>query len=103
MNIGRFSADSVTDVTNMVDKTLAYASAPTTDNWNQNILFVADNLQGGGGNFYKFSDSIVDGVVQGASGSTPLIPQHVHQNRGVYRQGMPSRKSGSDMPATSRF
>lgn len=74
MNIGRFSAESVADVTNMVDKTLAYASAATTDNWNQNILFVSDNLQGGGGNFYKFSDSIVDGVVQGPSGSIPLIP-----------------------------
>ena len=48
MHIGRFPAATAADVTAMVEKTLAYERYPATNTWNQNVLFIADDLQGGG-------------------------------------------------------
>lgn len=60
--LGRFPVETVADVTAMVNKTISYEQASITDNWNKRVLFVSDDLKGGGGAFYNFSDSVADGT-----------------------------------------
>ncbi|MEZ4712137.1 MAG: C25 family cysteine peptidase [Caldilineaceae bacterium] len=61
MDIGRFPAFSASEVEIMVSKTISYESAPLRDEWNTNILLISDDLEGGGGDFYAFSDTIANG------------------------------------------
>jgi hypothetical protein len=61
MSIGRFPAYAETEITTIVSKTIHYESTPTINDWNQNVLFISDDLDGGGGNFYAFSDILADG------------------------------------------
>ncbi|MEZ4712136.1 MAG: C25 family cysteine peptidase [Caldilineaceae bacterium] len=74
LSIGRFPAKTAADVTAMVTKTLRYEQAPSDPNWNQSILFVADDLEGGGGAFQNFSDAIADGYIETSAGRLPLLP-----------------------------
>ena len=66
MHIGRFPAYSVEEVATMVNKTIHYETTPTVDDWNQNVLLIADDLEGGGGNFYEFSNILADGYADSA-------------------------------------
>lgn len=75
MHIGRFPAKTAADVTAMVDKTIHYEMMTISEPWNERVLFVTDDLQGGGGAFYNFSDAIADGVVTVADNETLLLPQ----------------------------
>ncbi|NJN81908.1 MAG: hypothetical protein HC802_06230 [Caldilineaceae bacterium] len=59
MSIGRFPAYYESEITTMVSKTISYESTPTFNDWNQNILMISDDLEGGGGNFYNFSDTLI--------------------------------------------
>ena len=61
MSIGRFPAYAASEITTIVAKTIHYESTPTVNDWNQNVLFISDDLEGGGGNFYAFSDTLVSG------------------------------------------
>lgn len=61
MAIGRFPAYTAVDISTMVSKTLRYEAAPTFNTWNTNVVFVSDDLEGGGGNFYEFSNILADG------------------------------------------
>lgn len=61
MHIGRFPAYSASEVEIMVSKTISYESAPPRDEWNTNVLLIADDLEGGGGDFYAFSDTLATG------------------------------------------
>jgi hypothetical protein len=62
MHLGRFPAYSATEISIMVNKTIHYETmTDRRDPWTQNVLFVADDLEGGGGNFYEFSDTLADG------------------------------------------
>ncbi|MCB9158241.1 MAG: hypothetical protein H6645_14125 [Caldilineaceae bacterium] len=61
MDIGRFPAFSANEVGIMVSKTISYESAPPRDEWNTNILLISDDLEGGGGDFYAFSDTLANG------------------------------------------
>ncbi|MEZ4656618.1 MAG: C25 family cysteine peptidase [Caldilineaceae bacterium] len=61
MDIGRFPAFSASEVAIMVSKTISYESAPLRDEWNTNILLISDDLEGGGGDFYAFSDTLANG------------------------------------------
>jgi hypothetical protein len=90
MHIGRLPAETAADARAMVEKVFAYSAAPATDGWNTNMLFVTDNLQGGGGSFYNFSDAIYSGTVQSASGETPLIPEEYNRTRLYMGQDCPS-------------
>jgi hypothetical protein len=76
LQVGRFPARNVADVTAMVSKTLRYEQGATTQgaSWEHNLIFATDNLIGGGGPFYEYSDAVADGLVQTAAGSTPLSP-----------------------------
>jgi hypothetical protein len=73
LNIGRFPAQSAADVTAMVEKTLAY-EATSGEPWRNRLLFVADDIEGGGGAFYNYSDAIADGVVGNRASGVALVP-----------------------------
>jgi len=74
MHLGRLPAESPADVTGMVNKIFDYESASADSGWNGNVLFVADDLKGGGGAFYNFSNAIADGSMRIADESIPLLP-----------------------------
>ena len=71
MNIGRLPANTPAEATTMVKKITGYEAASTADGWNRNVLFVADDPVGGGGDFYTLSDNIADGSVDGVK----LLPK----------------------------
>lgn len=74
MAIGRFPAGSATDVARMVKKTLDYEMNPPIGDWTQNVLFIADDLEGGGGDFYGYSDILVNGFVDSPTNTIPYLP-----------------------------
>jgi hypothetical protein len=61
MHVGRLPANTAQQATAMVDKIIAYEGVPANEDWLKNVLFVADDLEGGGGNFYELSDAMADG------------------------------------------
>jgi hypothetical protein len=61
MHVGRLPANTAQQATAMVDKIIAYEGVPANEDWLKHVLFVADDLEGGGGNFYELSDAIADG------------------------------------------
>lgn len=63
ISIGRFPVDTLEEAKIMVDKTINYETTPTADDWNKNILMIADDQDDLGGNFYEFSDILADGYV----------------------------------------
>lgn len=61
MSIGRFPVSNVNEAKIMVDKTINYETTPLYDDWNTNVIFIADDKDGGGGDFYEFSNILADG------------------------------------------
>lgn len=61
MSIGRFPVDTLLEAAVVVSKTIKYESTPTYNDWNLNVLFIADDGEGGGGDFFGLSDAIADG------------------------------------------
>jgi hypothetical protein len=62
MHLGRFPTYSAAEISIMVGKTIHYEdNTLRRDSWTRNVMFVSDDLEGGGGNFYAFSDEIADG------------------------------------------
>ncbi len=74
MAIGRFPAGSEADVVNMVKKTLDYEINPPVGDWTKNVLFISDDLEGGGGDFYGYSDILVSGFVDAPTNTIPYLP-----------------------------
>ena len=72
--LGRLPAESPADVTAMVNKIIDYESAPADSGWNRNVLFVADDLKGGGCAFYNFSNAVAEGSSQYEGRMVPLLP-----------------------------
>jgi len=75
MNVGRLPANTVAETQVMVDKILQYETLTPEDAWTKNVLFVADNLEGGGGNFYELSDRIADGYADPPANTRELLPE----------------------------
>lgn len=75
LGIGRLPANTADDVAVMVDKILNYETNPGPGDWNRNVLFVSDNLEGGGGNFYTLSDGIADGYADPPSNTLKYLPE----------------------------
>jgi hypothetical protein len=73
MAIGRLVANSPAEAGAMVKKIVDYEVGCQCGAWNYNTLFLADDLEGGGGNFYAYSDEIADGYADPAN-TVPLIP-----------------------------
>lgn len=75
MHLGRLPVKTVTEANTVVAKILGYAQNPPTTDWNRQVLFVADNPDAAG-NFYNFSDSIVNNYLP-----EPYIAQKVYYGR----------------------
>ncbi len=75
MHVGRLPANTPEEVTAMVNKILIYEATSPDAAWTKNILFVTDNLEGGGGNFYELSDAIADGYLDPPYNTVKLIPE----------------------------
>jgi hypothetical protein len=81
MHIGRFPANTAAEVTAMVEKTIAYEKGAIADAWNSNLLFVTDDLRGGGGPFYDYSESVAEGVVASGTATIPLVPAEYNKSK----------------------
>ncbi len=75
MALGRLPANTPAEAQAMVDKIIKYETQCKCDQWNYNTLFVSDDLEGGGGNFYDYSDRIADGYVNTPTGTVKLLPE----------------------------
>lgn len=84
MHIGRLPVNDLSQAKAMVDKIIAYETQCTCDSWNYNTVFVADNLEGGGGNFYDYSNLIADGYADPPTNTIKLIPQPTYQIEKIY-------------------
>jgi hypothetical protein len=75
MHIGRFPVVTPDQAQAMVDKVINYETGCACDgSWDKNLLFLADDLEGGGGDFVAYSDSIADGYVDPPTNTVKLIP-----------------------------
>jgi len=81
MYLGRLPAESATDVTAMVAKIIDYESAPADSGWNRNVLFVSDDLKGGGGAFYNYSNAIAEGTSAYNGEMVTLLPDSYNKKR----------------------
>ena len=61
MHVGRLPANTAQQAADMVNKIIAYEGVSADADWVKRVLFVADDLEQGGGNFYQLSDAIADG------------------------------------------
>lgn len=72
--LGRFPANTPAEAAILVSKTINYETQCKCDSWNYNLIFSADNIEGGGGNFWNFSDKVADGYADPPTNTVPLIP-----------------------------
>ncbi len=61
ISIGRFPVSTPLEAATVVSKTISYETTPFYDDWNTNVVLISDNLEGGGGNFYEFSEILAEG------------------------------------------
>jgi hypothetical protein len=74
MNIGRMPANTLAEAETMISKTIAYETQPAPGDWNRNVLFVTDDLEGGGGDFYALSDELADGYADPPANTIKFLP-----------------------------
>ncbi len=74
LHIGRLPANSAGEASNMVAKILAYEALAPAD-WMQRVLFVTDDLEGGGGNFYELSNATADGTAVYKGNTVKVLPE----------------------------
>jgi len=75
MHLGRLPVKTGAEAQAVVNKTLEYETNPAADDWNQNVLFAADNPDAAG-DFYAYSDAIADGYLP-----APYVAQKVYYGR----------------------
>ncbi|MDH7485255.1 MAG: C25 family cysteine peptidase, partial [Anaerolineae bacterium] len=75
MHIGRLPANSLAEAEAMVDKIIAYELGCACGPWSQHVLFVADDLEGGGGNFYAYSNGLADGYADPPANTIKYLPE----------------------------
>jgi hypothetical protein len=101
LHIGRFVANSPTQAADMVNKTINYETTckcNSPNDWNYNTLFVTDDLEGGGGNFYYFSDEVADGYSDPPANTIPLLPATYTKEKAYL--GQTCDTTGNPSPAT---
>jgi hypothetical protein len=74
MNSGRLPANSAAEAEIMVDKILDYELLSPPGDWDKNVLFIADELSLGGGNFYELSDVLADGYDDPPANTIKYLP-----------------------------
>ena len=75
LHIGRLPVNSPDEAERMVNKILSYETHPAEGEWNRNVLFIADDLEGGGGNFYDLSNGIADGYADPPTNTVKFLPE----------------------------
>ncbi len=75
IGIGRLPANTPQEAQAMVDKIIDYETVCSCGQWNYQTIFYADNLEGGGGNFYEFSDRIADGYDDPPTNTVKYVPE----------------------------
>jgi hypothetical protein len=73
LNIGRLPVNTAQEADAMVAKILSYEALPSAD-WMRRALFVTDDLQLGGGNFYEYSNGIADGSTLYQGNTVKFLP-----------------------------
>lgn len=58
MHIGRIPANSPANVTNVINKIIAYETTAPSGDWQNRVVFVADNNTDPAGNFHVYSDEV---------------------------------------------
>ncbi|HEY81284.1 MAG TPA: hypothetical protein G4O05_09455 [Caldilineae bacterium] len=74
MAIGRFPVNTQAEAQRMVNKTIAYETQAASGDWRRHVLFVADDLEGGGGDFYALSDELADGYADPPANTIKFLP-----------------------------
>lgn len=72
LHVGRLPANSAAEATIMVNKILSYEAQAKP--WTKQALFVTDDLEGGGGDFYAYSDGIADGYAKVNGTDVKILP-----------------------------
>lgn len=80
LDIGRLPVNTPAEATALVNKILAYEVQGAAA-WMQQVLFVADDLEGGGGNFYQYSNVIADGYTQYSGSEVKILPPGYTANK----------------------
>jgi len=75
LHIGRLPAYTSAEAEVMVNKILGYETEPASGDCNRNVLFIADDLEGGDGDFYRYSDSIADGYDDSPANTIKYLPE----------------------------
>ncbi len=75
IGIGRLPANTPQEAQAMIDKIIDYETVCSCGQWNYQTIFYADNLEGGGGNFYEFSDRIADGYDDPPTNTVKYVPE----------------------------
>ena len=75
MAIGRLPANSPDEAQAMVDKIITYETGCPCGQWSYQTIFVADDLEGGGGNFYELSDQVADGYDDPPTNTVKYVPE----------------------------
>ena len=82
MYVGRIPAYATEEIRIVVDKTIHYEATPTFNDWNTNVLLISDDLEGGGGNFYEFSDILAHGYADPLNADTSkFLPNPYHATK----------------------
>lgn len=79
LNVGRLPANTAAEATAMVNKILAYEGQSKP--WTKQVLFVTDDLEGGGGDFYAYSDGIADGTAMYNGSEVKILPADYTANK----------------------
>jgi hypothetical protein len=99
LHLGRLPANTAADAKAMVDKIIAYETECKCGGWNYNTLFVTDDLESGGGNFYAYSDEVAEGFVDSPSGTIRFVPNPPYAVTKAYL-GQTCDVVGNPSPAT---
>jgi len=75
IHIGRLPANTPAEADAMISKIIAYETQCACGDWNHNVLFAADDLEGGGGNFHQISDRIADGYDDPPADTIKYLPE----------------------------
>jgi hypothetical protein len=83
----------------MVDKIIDYETKCQCSGWNYSTLFVTDDLDTGGGNFYAYSDEVAEGAIDPPDDTTRFIPDPPYTVTKAYL-GQTCDVEGNPSPAT---
>jgi uncharacterized repeat protein (TIGR01451 family) len=87
MHLGRLPVKTSAEASAVVDKILSYENSPPEGDWNQQVLFVADNPDNAG-NFYHLSDRIADGFLPAPYSAQKVYYKLTHPTVGETRTAL---------------